>query len=530
MIAISLLASASFIATSHAAALDDTALTVSAGAGKAARSMPATLDQLEIFLRKNCGSAFPEVGFREFCAPFKPEFLKLKKLDQLRAQNAAIDTLGQMVALGYCSFDQELVRLKIPTPHFADHAAFRPEAMAHYKRYNHSHFLKFQEMITWLLAWAQTKTGDLAKDAKAALTQPYGSSTALKIAWLRDNVGIVPAPLDGGLKKIIYSSPTPYGDWGDDYQRTMVFIDGTLTAAPGIHIYTKDGKVFKFIRENGLRNGFVTSPLTMRMGADHPIILTLLGSGAFRVGPPPTDLSTFLMLPTTPLEDKEFEAVFLEELMAELSGGKPPFAEAFIATYLQTIECVEENVETSPDTTVTDASRAIVPQISPLKKYIDSLCDERIRAEQAEICRQVAEGSIVGKIKNPKKKQGKHQKNTQTSIATSSTVTEPTSEEKEALRKEILSKLKERGRTKWRTLAQILIAALKSAHSENTLVIKVAGKGSHFMLHIAGETSSAGATIIRPHGKADRTLAAGVARGLADNLIELTFKLIAQRP
>ncbi|MDP3641213.1 MAG: hypothetical protein Q8R43_02120 [Alphaproteobacteria bacterium] len=172
MIAISLLASASFIATIHAAALDDTALTVSAGAGRAARSMPATLDQLETFLRKNCGSDFPEVGFSTFCAPFKPEFSKLKHLDQLRAQSAAIDTLGQMAALGHYSFTQEIERLKIPTPHFADRAASRPEAMAHYKRDNHSHFLKFQERITQLLAWAQTKIGGLAKDAKAALTQP----------------------------------------------------------------------------------------------------------------------------------------------------------------------------------------------------------------------------------------------------------------------------------------------------------------------------------------------------------------------
>ncbi len=156
IIAISLLASASFVTTNHAADLGDTALTVSAGAGSIAHVTPSTLDELEIFLRRNYDIGFPEAGFRVFCAPFKPEFSKLKKIDQLRAQNAAIDTLGQMVALGYCSFDREVVRLKIPTPHFADQAASRPEAMAHYKRYTHSHFLKFQAMITQMLEWAQT--------------------------------------------------------------------------------------------------------------------------------------------------------------------------------------------------------------------------------------------------------------------------------------------------------------------------------------------------------------------------------------
>ncbi len=430
-----------------------------------------------------------------------------------------------MVALGYCSFDREVVRLKIPTPHFADHAASRPEAMAHYKRYTHSHFLKFQAMITQMLEWAQTKTGDLAKDAKAALTQPYGSSTALKIAWLRDNVGIVPAPLDGGLKKIIYSSPTPYGDWGDDYQRTMVFIDGTLTTAPGIGVHTRDGITFKFIRENGLRDGFVTSPLTRRVSADHPIVLNLLGSGVFRAGSSPSALSTFLMLPTTPLEDKEFEAALLEELIDV--AGTDPFAEALIAGYLEALGHTETKVAPLSDTVAAAASGVTESPETILRKHIDSLYEDQIIAEQAEISRKVAEGSVAGKVKAPKKGKATH---VATVALPARSAPDTEAEEKEAMREAILSKLKERGRTKWRTLARALIAALKSAHSDKTVAIKVTEKGSHFMLHIAGETSCGGATIIRPHGRGDRTLSAGEARGLAANLIDLTLKLMAQKP
>ena len=217
IITLSLLASSSFIATNHAAAaaaLDGAALTAPAAADRATHVTPSTLEQLEVFLRKNCDTDFPEVGFGAFCAPFKPEFSRLKRIDQMRRQNAAIDTLWQIVALGCCSFDQELVNLKVTTPHFPDRAASRPEAMAHYHRFNHSHFLRFQTMVMHLLELAQAKTDNFAKDARAAFTQSYGSSYTLKIAWIRDRAGIVPIPLDEKIKTMIYSSPAPYGDWG----------------------------------------------------------------------------------------------------------------------------------------------------------------------------------------------------------------------------------------------------------------------------------------------------------------------------
>lgn len=89
--------------------------------------------------------------------------------------------------------------------------------------------------------------------------------------------------------------------------------------------------------------------------------------------------------------------------------------------------------------------------------------------------------------------------------------------------------MKERGRTKWRALARAIISTLKDAYSQGALTINITEKGSHFMLHIAGETSGDGMTIIRPHGKADRTVSAGEARGLADDLIEVMFKLMNRR-
>ena len=528
IIIISLLTSVSLLTTSHAAATDDAFLCrAHTGAGSTRYPAPSTLEQLDSFLRRNCDTDFPEIGFSAFCRPFMPGFSTLKRLDQIRAQTAAIETLGQMVALGYYAFTQEIERLKVKIPHFAARAASRPEAMAHYKRFNHPHFLKFQDMITHLLELTQTKTGELGKDAKTALIQSHGSSDALKIAWLRDNTGIVPVPFQGNLKRIIYSSSTPYGDWGDDLQRSLVFIDGKLIEAPGIHIHTKDdGTTFKFVRENGLRDRFITSPITMRSNAGHPIISTLLKPDAFRDGPEPSTRSVFLTLPANPIEENEFKAAFLEELMEDATREDSPFAGAFISGYLKTLEYVEPKAETPLDAALADTAGTIESPEIRLNKHIDSLYEEQILAEQAEISRRVAEDSIEDRIRAPKKKS---KSPITTTVASSEPVTEVSPEEKEALRREILSTLKERGRIKWRTLARALIAALKSAYADKTIMINVTEKGSHFMLHLKGETSSDGATIIRPHGKADRTLSAGEARGLADNLIDLTFKLMARQ-
>lgn len=511
-----MIASASFITTHHASALDDAALTVNAGAGGIACPTPSTLDELDAFLRKNFGSHFPETDFSAFCLPFKPEFSKLKKIDQLRAQNAAIDTLGQIVCLGFCSFDTEIALGKVPVFGFSDVIAYRPATMEHYHGFTHAHFLRFQTMITQLLEWAQNKTGGLAKDAKAALTQPYGSSDILNISWLRDRKGIVPMPQDKRLKKGIYSSPAPYGDWGDDFQRAMVFIDGNLITAPGVSISTQDSVAYKFVRENGLNGDFLTSPITMRIKGTHPIVLLLQDLNTFRPGTAPNHANAFLVLPATLLEDKEFETAFLEELIDALNEGDAPFEEALVSSYLAALD--DETIHTATD--IAPESPKII-----LEKYTDSLYEEHILAEQAEISRKVAEGSIEGKVKASRKSKTKHV--TAPMPAKLTPVVEDTTE-KEALRKEICARLKEKGRTKWRTLARVLISTLKNAHADKTIVINLTEKGSHLMLHIAGEKSSDGVTIIRPHGKSDRSISAGEARGLADKLIDLTFKLMTR--
>lgn len=528
---ITLLTTASLIAQSYAATSIDTLAATRAGAGDSSRTEVSSLDQLASFLRTNCEATFPEVGFASFCAPFKDGFSKLSRIDQLRAKNAAIDTIGQMVALAYFSFTRVIESQKKPTPCFIDIAAPRKATLSHYHTINHPHFLKFQEMITQTLGWAQ-KRAEFEKDARLALTQPYGQSSALGIAWLRDKTGIVPTPFQGALTRVIYPSPMPYGNWGDDLQRSVVFVDGTLATSPCVYITTSGGaNIFKFVQENGPGRGFITSPITMRIGRKHPVTTTLLEQEVFRhCRLTPGELNAVITLPATPEEDQAFKAAFLEELMDETPRGGAPFAGAFIASYLHALE--DNPSEGDPlSTTSPDALAGVeavsAPPASILETHIDSLYNDLIREEQTAISLKVSEAPIKDRSKAQKKKDKAAPPKVMPAATTDST-TDVDKAKKAAFREEILSTLKARGRTKWGTLARTLIAALKSAYADNALVIKVTEKGSHFMLHIAGDTSSDGVTIVRPHG-GDRTISAGEARGLAENLINLTFRLMARK-
>jgi hypothetical protein len=553
-LAFSLLTSVSLLAPSHAAAAaDDALVSTHRPSDKTTKVKVSTVEQLEAFLRKNYAKAsqslsdslgaaprdFPEAAFRAFCKPFMPELSKLGNLEQIRAQTATINTIGQMVALVRVAFAHEMKKLETPTS-FGSYIP-RFEMTEYYKRACHPHFLKFQEMVTHVLALAQKKD-ELKKEATAALTQPYGSSDTLKIAWIRDNNGIVPIPFLAAKNKSISLDFFPYGYWGDGLQRSMVFVDGKLITAPGIYVHTLENDNFRFIRAGGLSLGFSNAPFMVRTPNNHPAVTTLLSLEVFRIGANPTDLNAFIALPETADEQKEFEAAFLEELMEDQQKGDEAFAEKLITGYLHALEHVEPpEIETSSGAAAAATSEVAAVTTSGdtstldiITKHIDSLYEEQVLAEQAETSRRVAEDARKAAEGSAAKKGGAAKKGKAKPAAATPTPAEHAAEfspeEKEALRKKIFEGLKERGRTKWRTLARTIIAALKSAYADDTVMISVTGKGSHFMLHAAGETASDGVTIVRPHGKADRTISAGEARGLAENLIDLTFKLMAPKP
>jgi hypothetical protein len=509
---------------SNAAERADSLLVPATPAGTLAY-MPSSLAELESFLRRNAADIFPEESFMQFSAPFQSNFARQRRIDQLRMKTAALGAVPKMVALAYYAFTQEIERRKtvVSVGAITDIAASRIDTLRHYRECNHLYFLRFQNMLMELFRYKQ----DSDSEVTAALTQPFGISPTFEMAWLRDNNGIVPVPLSGPLKRVIYSASTPYGDWGDNYQRALTFIDGHLILAPGIHIYTRDSNVFKFVQENGINADFMTSPITARTSGTNLIIRFLLERGVFRESGDPGHYNTFITLPVNPIEEKEFEAAFLEEMIAE-AERRDSFAEAFLIHYSGTL--TQDII--SGATTAAAASEATLEGVSEsassfltVRAYIDSLYEEQIRAEQEEISRQVREHAVAGRVKKNKKKAVVP---AQVEEPSSTSDDRRSSAEYAALKMSILSKLKERGREKWGTLIRVLTVALKDARASNKISMNVGRKGSHFTIHMISDSGSDGLTIVRPHGKIDRTLPAAQARGLAGQLIDLSLRLMRE--
>lgn len=275
-------------------------------------SAPATIEELEGFLRGQTERGrFPEAGF----ASFKHPFLIKKypsRLEEMKATNAAISVFGQMVVLGYCAFTEEIDRRKQSIQVEGvevDRAANRESTLRYYQENNHRYFLKFQEMLMQVLGWAATRE-TTRKEASRILTSNYGISSDFGVVWVRDPVGIVPAPYNhGALGRTIYQACAPYGYWGDYYQRSIMVVEGRLIESAGVFIHTRDGSIYKFVRENGVPGNFVTSPITIRAPRDHEVLVFLNSTAVFQSAAGGDSLA-FIPLPSTPDEQKEFEAVF----------------------------------------------------------------------------------------------------------------------------------------------------------------------------------------------------------------------------
>lgn len=526
-------------------------------------------EELKVFLETQWYLAYPpatfhrpfqEEAFAQFCTPFSEGYKRLTRLEQLRAWARASCVLKDISVIAYDSFTQAIDGNKKALSISGIEGftvASRIETLDYYRLHIHPYFLKFQQMFMEILEHAARS--DL--QAQAILRTPFGTSSDYQIAWLRDRNGIVPTPLKGGLKKILHYSPMPYGDWGDEFQRTMMFNRGTHITSPGIFVLTERGsEVFKFVLENGERGAFITSPYTARTNASDSKIREILSL----LEPVAHDrLGTFIPLPSNPEEEKEFEALFLEDLLHE----KDAFSMAFIGSYAQSIDLIAEAEEPfasalttgrTGDAAIKDLDSAglaissekklsgwspsgycdgaggaggdgasplerssFLPGVATaLESHINSLLEDQIRKEQEAISKSVAEGAVIGRLKTKPSKKGKA-----AAVHKAETVALP-AESHEALKAEILSTIKERGRAKWRTLIRVLRTALTDAYKGRALSINASTRGSHLAIHLHSASESDGITIIRPHGRSDRTISAGEARGLARQLIDITFNLM----
>lgn len=531
----------------HKTALSSSTLTEPDGSWATAS---ATIEDLGSFFRRHSSAMFPEEGFANFTGPFQSNFHRLKNLAQMRALTMARERIPQMVALAYYCFTREIENQKKPlsVEGFSDVAASRLGSLDHYRRSSHCYFLAFQRMLTSLLE----KKGDV--DSRCVLEAPCGISPTYSFAWLHDCNGVVPVPLASKLRTLpIYHAPLPYGDWRDDRQRAFIFREGRLITERGMYVSSKNRYIYKIVLEGGDKEGFRTNPLTARALNTHPFIRELSEQGLF-IEDEEKNICAFIGLPEAEEEEVGFEAALLEALMLEAQERTNPFAMEFL-TYAQArftfldrgttdelvaptaepqrpspaaapLEALEEAdpspASAAPDTETTAST-------TELDRHIDLLYEDQIHKEQEKIRSSVAARETTVKVRKKKEARSRVARGTPERIEATATASQESSRLPETLKHEILTTLKEKGRERWRVLIKAILSVLKNAHREGKITFshERTTKGSHIKFHLRSGTGSGstGITLIRPHGGGERTLPAGKAQSLVDNLISLIATL-----
>lgn len=535
------------------------AMTVVSGASAAGHPVKIeekSIADLKSFFLSNAGSMrFPEKEFDAFVKPFTQKFSSLKKLEQIQARNEAANNISQAAALAYVCFTKFL-EAKKETFYISGapvKVASRPEAQAAYLETAHPRFLIFQHMLNRLLELESDAKRNSA-EANAVLTAPFGTSAHYNIAWTRDDNGIVPVSLALRLRSTpLYYAPMPYGFWGnsrgkhDNLQRALTLQKAVPQPSPCFVFQYKTGDTFiKTLQQNGASGGFVTNPITARIGLGADLTKYILDSDILKHIEGNTYCGLITM-PDTPAEDQEFEAAFLEELRDAAKEGDR-FSAKFLEYYGEyliedgTVDeaGVAEGAVIATSSAAAASSAGAAPADLKIQGYIDSLYEDTIRKEQEAISKAVAEGSITGRLK--KKNKGKSKAAGGVGAPASAAVVpdEDVAAKAKVAKASILGELKKQGRVKWRDLVKVVCLALSNAFTDGAISLHFSAAdtrksaaavttGSHIALHLKGSEASDGITLVRPHGKKDRTLSAGEARSFAGSLIDLTYKLMSGR-
>ena len=373
--------------------------------------MPATIEELEGFLRsKTARGRFPEKEFDSFVQPFLTK-KHSSRLEELKAKNAAALVLGKMVALGHSAFDKEIDRRGRPIDIWSDqfgYAADRESTFRHYQKNNHRFFLKFQEMLMQVLGWAKA-CGRTQAEANRILNSNYGISSDFGMVWVRDRGGIVPVPYNhGALGRTIYQADVPYGYWVDLCQRDVVVINGSLVDPPGIFISLVDG-VCKLVKINGAPRQFVMSAIKAKTFTDDnneadeafmfflkntTVFQSVAGGGSY----------AFIPMPDTTDEQKEFEVVFLEELLDRVAAGgsEAVFAEAFLSKYVESFDWC------NPDAEELLEQEAYTPAImrDKLNHHFDTFYLDTVKERESVKWRKLAR-AIISMFEVIKKEHGR---------------------------------------------------------------------------------------------------------------------------
>ncbi|MBI2707071.1 MAG: hypothetical protein HYX35_01980 [Proteobacteria bacterium] len=243
--------------------------------------------------------------------------------------------------------------------------------------------------------------------------------------------------------------------------------------------------------------------------------------------------STFIPFPSTPLEETEETYLFLLDLKQRLAQKDPQPEDIHLLTYLEETYFPEETID------------------EIVQRYEEELIDtykaeaeQKIRLEQEERSRMVAEGSHYSssnnsRIKGSSKKKEKSKKETSSaaSNATTSTSSNNNAEEVDELTEkayqtarkklEVLKTVNKNGSIKYRKFMQIVNVAAQGLSNLNSKLTTQINKGSHGNIQVEGSQPQ---TLVRPHGSAkEKSISAKTQRKILTGLVESLMQKLANK-
>lgn len=364
-------------------------------------------------------------------------------------------------------------------------------------RENELHFATYTSLIRWVLG------EELYVNMRKTV---YGEDHDLGIGWLNDHHSILPFVIDKRLP-IFYHSLC-FGECLNDMQRAVLIQNGKVHLSSGIFMQAEKSvearQSIKLIAHHGYPL-FTSERITARLPINSPFLewytQSLIADGKNEEDVNLTlHRGVFFDFPETKEEETLFQAVLLETMM-ELDLITAPMTSHLMAEQEQ-----EDLPEESP----------LLPTvISPTDSlYLTVLREEWERRQAA-----VVQGAIEGRKKDPQPKKDKKAKHSADQAVTAQQVKpvfQPTPADLEHIR--------QRGRLKYRHLARLVAEALRA--KREGLWVEMKKSGSHFNLHISTTSSGSneqggGVTLIRMHGKQDRTVPATVAVNLVSQIQQL---------
>jgi hypothetical protein len=479
----------------------------------------SSIEDLREFLLISTNGQFNTTVWNNFTTPFT------SKKPSKKTWEASGGTLRELTRLFVGAIYWHMAALQQEFSHNGYTTSFLQSATRNeiYLRDLHAHFLRFQIMFTEIVKHNKISDADLAHK--------------YSIGFIKDRNGPVPLLLqDEKSTDAFYYWQLIYGDWEDGKRKAVVVKGKSIVSTPGICVLGEinphtnwDNIFFQASLYGGTSLGYQMPEFTAQLSKSTSLISTLWDSSIFTPLKDGSGLQAFIAIPDTQNENDEFEVALLETLIERTSQGCV-LAFAWLENYSASLSTRVEELtgDAEPDTAAEEQQPAL-NSTDVILRHIDSLYEKMVQAEQDAISKAVANPTAHQKPKRQKAPAGKRR------LAQAQGTPDPTdakaikakADDLAAKNAAMLAKLKTQGRQKWGSLISIIMGTLRP-HMD---LLEFNTRGSHLTVHIKGETESTGLTLIKPHGrKGGEIPAAGVARNLATQLVELVMRLSAHSP